>query len=60
MLFSTDSAQAEGATVIRLALSDLDNTLIPYGQGRASDAAIAVSALRLPSMATSARIATSA
>ncbi len=27
--------------MIRLALSDLDNTLIPYGQGRASDAAIA-------------------
>ncbi len=29
------------ATVMRLALSDLDNTLIPYGQGRATDAAIA-------------------
>lgn len=27
--------------MIRLALSDLDDTLIPYGQGRASDAAIA-------------------
>lgn len=27
--------------MIRLALTDLDDTLIPYGQGRASDAAIA-------------------
>ena len=41
MLFSADRAREGRGTVIKLALSDLDNTLIPYGQGRASDAAIA-------------------
>ena len=41
MLFSADHAREGKAALIRLALSDLDNTLIPYGQGRASDAAIA-------------------
>ena len=38
---SQQTAHEKGSVVIKLALSDLDNTLIPYGQGRASDAAIA-------------------
>ena len=41
MLFSANSTEKGRGAVIKLALSDLDNTLIPYGQGRASDAAIA-------------------
>ena len=38
---SQQTAHEKGSVVIKLALSDLDNTLIPYGKGRASDAAIA-------------------
>jgi HAD superfamily hydrolase (TIGR01484 family) len=40
-LLSKQAHEKGRDTVIKLALSDLDNTLIPYGQGRASDAAIA-------------------